>query len=94
MPIRSPEFRVAHDVPNPFCSVGSISYSEQVRIYRTSGLVEAIGWRQAAPAHEIYARKDVAGGKQNWETMSRRGNEGFGCLVQVACDLDEYALGI
>ena len=86
------EFRVAHDVANPFCSVGSIRYNEQVRMYRGTGLVEVIGWRQAAPAHEIYARRDLDSGSQQWEAMSRRSNEGFGCLVEDFCDLDEYAL--
>lgn len=86
------EFRVDHDVANPFCSVGSIRYNEQVRMYRGTGLVEVIGWRQAAPAHEIYARRDLSNGNQQWETMTRRSNEGFICLVQDACDLDEYAL--
>lgn len=86
------EFRVDHDVANPFCSVGSIRYTEQVRMYRSTGLVEVIGWRQAAPAHEIYARRDLSNGNQQWKTMSRRSNEGFICLVQDACDLDEYAL--
>jgi hypothetical protein len=49
------QVRFKHDVGNPYCQVGSIQYNVMTRIYR-SGLIEMVGWRFQAPAHEAYAR--------------------------------------
>lgn len=72
--------RVNHDVGNPFCSAGSIKYNVMFRWYR-NGTFEVVGWRQPAPAHEIYGGWDTGSGSINWHEFGRYNNEGFGCLA-------------
>ncbi|WP_218026412.1 hypothetical protein, partial [Microbacterium lacticum] len=72
--------RVNHDVANPFCSAGSIKYNVMFRWYR-NGTFEVVGWRQPAPAHEIYGGWDTGTGMINWHQFGRYDNEGFGCLA-------------
>lgn len=89
----SATFKVLHRAANPFCSVGAIVYEEQVTMYRATGMVEVSGFRWPVPAHEIYARTDLSNGQQQWETLSRRSNEGFHCLAAAAiCGKDQYVL--
>lgn len=56
------------------------------RIYR-SGLIEMVGWRIQAPAHEAYARFNTTG-SDTWKTMIQRPNGGFSCLFEPACATD------
>lgn len=72
--------RVNHDVGNPFCSAGSIKYNVMFRWYR-NGTFEVVGWRQPAPAHEVYGGWDTGTGSINWHQFGRYDNEGFGCLA-------------
>lgn len=50
------------------------------RWYR-NGTFEVVGWRQPAPAHEIYGGWDTGTGMINWHQFGRYDNEGFGCLA-------------
>lgn len=88
---------INHQVGNPFCSIGSITYHETLRMYRDSGLVEVVGWRRPVPNRELYIRTDQGGGSQRWATLSRRGNEGFNCLmgntpIVGGCARDSFSL--
>lgn len=80
------QVRFKHDASNPHCKLwdvnygGSISYSVIVRFYR-SGLVEVVGNRQQAPAHEGWARFNTTAGTEQWLNVFKLGNTGFHCLV-------------
>ncbi len=78
-----------HSAGNPFCSLGAITYHDEVRFYRTSGLVEVTGWRYPVPHHEAYVRLSTSGGTEYWNTMFRRTNSGFDCLLGY-CTKDSY----
>lgn len=80
------QVRFKHDASNPHCKLwdinygGSISYSVMVRFYR-SGLVEVVGNRQQAPAHEGWARFNTTAGTEQWLNVFQLGNTGFHCLI-------------
>ncbi len=91
------QVRFNHAAANPHCQIidvnygGDIRYEETVRFYR-SGVVEVVGYRRAAPAHEMYARFSNASGAETWTTISQRSNQGFKCLIEALCALDSYNL--
>ncbi|WP_146077500.1 hypothetical protein [Rathayibacter rathayi] len=91
------QVRLNHSASNPHCKIldenygGSIRYNEMVRFYR-SGIVEVVGYRRAAPAHEMYARFSDSAGIEAWTTVSQWENQGFHCLIEAACALDNYAI--
>lgn len=91
------QVRLNHSASNPHCNLldvnygGAIRYNELVRFYR-SGIVEVVGYRRAAPAHEMYARFSDSAGTESWTTVSQRDNQGFMCLIETACALDKYAI--
>lgn len=84
------QVRFNHSAANPHCKLldvnygGVIRYNEIVRFYR-AGIVEVVGYRQQAPAHEGYARFNTASGTEFWTTMFRLDNAGFHCLVEPLC---------
>ncbi|WP_284232464.1 hypothetical protein [Arenivirga flava] len=71
--------RINHEVTNPFCAAGAISYSVDVRMYR-NGLIETVGWRYPVPRHEIYGRWNNTGA-EFWRTIGQLSNQGFHCLT-------------
>lgn len=81
-----------HSAANPFCSVGSVRYRVTNRFYR-SGMVETVGWRRQAPAHEVYARRNDGWGNF-WSTITRRTNGGFACLADGACATDYFSASV
>jgi hypothetical protein len=70
---------------------GSITYNEWVEFYR-SGTVAVDGDRFHAPAHEMYgAFTTTNGANVPWQTISRRGNDGFQFwLGNGVCPMDFY----
>lgn len=85
-----------HTASNPHCSFldvnygGAIRYAEWVEYYR-SGTVAVDGYRFKAPAHEMYARFTNSSGTEVWQTVLRRPNDGFQCLLgNGACGMDFY----
>ncbi len=80
------QVRFKHDASNPHCKLwdvnygGAISYSVLIRFYR-SGLVEVVGNRQQAPAHEGWARFNTIAGTEQWLNVFQLDNAGFHCLV-------------
>lgn len=80
------QVRFKHDASNPHCKLfdanygGAISYSVLIRFYR-SGLVEVVGNRQQAPAHEGWARFNTTAGTEQWLNVFQLDNAGFHCLV-------------
>lgn len=78
------QVRFDHAAGNPFCSVGNIRYNVVNRFYR-SGVVETVGYRQQAPAHEAYARFNNSSGAEYWVTILRMPNSNFNCLFEPAC---------
>ncbi|WP_162621914.1 hypothetical protein [Microbacterium suaedae] len=87
--------RFNHTASNPHCKLfnqnygGSIQYNVVFRIYR-SGTVEMVGWRKPVPNHEVYVRWDRTDGTNFWQTLARRTNQGFGCLLDGVCAVDDY----
>ena len=84
------QVRFNHNVGNPYCGIGSIQYNVMNRIYR-SGLIEMVGWRFQAPAHEAYARFNTTG-TDTWKTLIQRPNGGFSCLFEPACATDNISV--
>lgn len=85
-----------HSSSNPHCKFfdanygGTIRYAEWVEYYR-SGTVAVDGYRFKAPAHEMYGRFNTASNTEVWKTITRRPNDGFGCLLgNGACGMDFY----
>ncbi|GAA3317402.1 hypothetical protein GCM10017710_31620 [Arthrobacter ramosus] len=80
------QVRFKHDASNPHCKLfdinygGVISYSVIVRFYR-SGLVEVVGNRQQAPAHEGWARFSTTAGTEQWLNVFQLDHLNFKCLV-------------
>ncbi|MEA5453934.1 hypothetical protein SPF06_04285 [Sinomonas sp. JGH33] len=81
------QVRFKHDVGNPYCSIGSIQYNVMNRFYR-SGLIEMVGWRFQAPAHEAYARFNPYG-TEYWQPLIQRPNNSFDCLFGPRCPVDQ-----
>lgn len=73
--------RIDHEVTNPFCAAGAITYTVDARMYR-SGLIETVGWRYPVPRHEIYGRWNNTGA-EFWRTIGQLNNEGFSCLTGI-----------
>ncbi len=80
------QVRFKHDASNPHCKIfdanygGAISYSVMVRFYR-SGLVEVVGNRQQAPAHEGWARFNTTAGTEQWLNVFQLNHLDFKCLL-------------
>lgn len=87
--------RFDHRASNPHCKLldanygGSIQYNVVFRIYR-SGTVEMVGWRKPVPNHEVYVRWNRTDGSEFWASLSLRGNDGFHCLIDGLCGIDDY----
>ena len=82
------QVRFDHAAGNPFCTVGNIRYNVVNRIYR-SGVVEMVGYRQQAPAHEAYVRFNNSSGGEFWVTMLRLANKNFNCLFEPSCATEQ-----
>lgn len=84
------QVRFNHKASNPHCEFmginygGAITYNVMNRFYR-SGLMEVVGWRQKAPAHEAWTRFNTSSGGITWQPMLRLENAGFHCLIRDLC---------
>lgn len=78
----SVRFEVYHSKGNPYCanSGGQIKYKWSAAIYR-DGWYSIGGWHRKAPHHEIYIKRNGF----PWNTIHRRANSGFNCLVISVC---------
>lgn len=74
------QVRLNHEVGNPYCLGGAITYHATARFYR-SGTIEIAGSRFPVPNHEVYGRWDNLPFVDQWRTLGRMSNEGFNCLV-------------
>lgn len=85
------QLRITHSVGNPFCAVGAISYSALYRFY-SSGLVEVIGTRLPAPAHESWVLPGSNATKP-YEQLFGYDSEGFHCLTGICGERSTNAAG-
>lgn len=79
-----------HEVTNPWCAVGAITYIDQVRFYQTADTVEVVGWRLPVPNHEISFKYSLnAPPGYYWLPALWRGTMSFDCLLGY-CPKDNY----
>lgn len=84
---------IAHEVTNPWCSGGAITYSDTVDFYRTINTIEVNGWRWQVPAHEISMRFDTTSMPGvYWVPAWWAGLLSFDCLAGTAfCSPQSYS---
>ena len=84
-----------HQANDPLCTVfwgginhaPPISYEETISFYR-SGTTNVTGEATKAPSHEMYALfTSSTGSYEWWAEIARFPNEGFNCLIPLACGL-------
>ncbi|MFL4475606.1 hypothetical protein ACIPVK_16545 [Paeniglutamicibacter sp. MACA_103] len=84
------QVRFNHTATNPHCQLfnasygGAIRYNVMVRFYR-SGVVDVIGSRRKAPAHEGWARFNTASGGEKWVSVFKLNHVSFNCLLVGLC---------
>lgn len=79
-----------HQVRNPHCVVGAITYHDEVRFYRNTNMIEVVGWRFPVPNHEISFRFDTpAVPGVYWLPAARRGTNSFNYMLG-GCTRGDY----
>lgn len=81
-----------HEVGNPFCVTGAITYNEEVQTWRATNTIQVSGWRYPVPNHEIsFGFSTIAG--PYFLPAVWRGTLDFSCLLGT-CPTDNYSQNI
>lgn len=84
---------IHHEVGNPWCLAGAITYFDTVDFYPTMNAMEVLGGRFPVPHHEIAMRfESLDTHERTWRSALQMENQSFGCLLGVpACDPEYYS---